>query len=58
MIWMLIWIPPFTSFTAEWWAGLYAAHHSAKRISVERKLLHNRVNTYIIAKIKIHSTQR
>ncbi len=21
MIWMLIWVPPFTSFTAEWWAG-------------------------------------
>lgn len=39
-------------------ARLYAAHHSAKRISVERKLQHNRVNTYIIAKIKIHSTQR
>lgn len=58
MIWMLIWIPPFTSFMAEWWARLYAAHHSAKRISVERKLLLSQVYIYIIAKIKIHSTQR
>lgn len=57
MIWMLIWVPPITSFMAEWWAGLYAAHHSAKRISVERKPLNSWVNTYIIAKIKIHSTQ-
>ena len=39
MIWMLIWVPPFTSFTAEWWARLYAAHHSAIRDSVERNLL-------------------
>ena len=46
---LLIWVPPFTSFTAEWWARLYAAHHSAKRISVERKLLLSRGNSYFIA---------
>lgn len=28
----------------------FAAHHSARRISVERKLLHGRVNFYIITK--------
>ena len=55
MIWMLIWVPPFTSFTVDWWAGLYAAHHSAKRISVERKLLHSRVNIYIITYILAYS---
>lgn len=39
------WIPPFTLFTTEWWA-----RPSARRISVERKLLHSWVYFDIIAK--------